>query len=74
MRKTCKRRVIPKGFTLLELVLVLAIIVILASALILGVTGYIDKTNEAKNQVDIAANNVTNKVHASEAVLANYNF
>ena len=74
MRRTCKSRVSKGAFTLLEMVLVIAIIVILASALMLGVSGYINGANNAKNQVDASANEVANNVHVSEGVLAGYDF
>lgn len=36
-----------RGFTLVEMVLVIAIIVILAAVMLLGVTGYIEKAEKA---------------------------
>lgn len=74
MRRTCKTRVSKGAFTLLEMVLVIAIIVILASALMLGVTGYIEGTKKAKNMVDDSAQDVSAQAHASEVKLAGYSF
>ena len=37
-----------KGFTLIEMVLVIAIIVILASVLFIGISGYLNKANTVK--------------------------
>ena len=44
MRKIGKTR---KGFTLVEMVLVIAIIVIISTVLIVGVTAYLNVTNAA---------------------------
>ena len=46
MKKVGKSR---KGFTLVEMVLVIAIIVILASVLILGVGAYLNKAKAASS-------------------------
>ncbi len=40
-----------KGFTLVEMVLVIAIIVILAAVLIIGVTQYLNAANAASNSI-----------------------
>ena len=40
-----------KGFTLIEMILVIAIIVILASVLFISITGYINNANTAKGKV-----------------------
>ncbi|MBR3340269.1 MAG: type II secretion system protein [Clostridiales bacterium] len=74
MRKTCKSRVSKGAFTLLEMVLVVAIIVILASALIFGVTGYINGANRANNMVSDSAQELEQHVNDSEAELAGYGF
>ena len=41
-----------KGFTLIEMVLVIAIIVILAAVLIMGVSNYLQKANNAAASVE----------------------
>ncbi len=41
-----------KGFTLVEMVLVIAIIVILAAVLIIGVTKYLQAANAAKASIE----------------------
>ena len=41
-----------KGFTLVEMVLVIAIIVILAAVLLFTVTKYLNAANAAKNSID----------------------
>ena len=48
MKKLNKSR---KGFTLLEMVLVIAIIVILASVLVIGLGTYLDKAKAAASSV-----------------------
>ncbi|MBR4556343.1 MAG: type II secretion system protein [Clostridiales bacterium] len=40
-----------KGFTLVEMVLVIAIIVILAAVLIIGVTQYLNAANKASHSI-----------------------
>lgn len=48
MKKVVKTR---KGFTLVEMVLVIAIIVILASVLVLGIGTYLNKAKAAASSV-----------------------
>lgn len=48
MKKIQKNK---KGFTLIEMVLVIAIIVILASVMVVAVSGYLSKANSAKAKV-----------------------
>ena len=74
MRRTCKRRASKGAFTILEIVLVVAIIVILASALLTGVSGYIKGANNANNMVNASAQAVDQHVHDSEAMLEGYGF
>ena len=52
-----------KGFTLIEMVLVIAIIVILAAVLILGIGGYIQRANNASASVS-AHNSMVDSVTA----------
>lgn len=49
MKKIQKNK---KGFTLIEMVLVIAIILILAAVLIISISGYIEKANSAKSAVE----------------------
>ena len=52
MKKVHKSR---KGFTLIEMVLVIAIIVILAAVLIFGIGGYLQKAHNASvNEINEA--------------------
>ena len=50
MKKISKSK---KGFTLVEMVLVIAIIVILASVLFLSITGYISKAHQAATAMSL---------------------
>ncbi|MCQ2467456.1 MAG: type II secretion system GspH family protein [Clostridia bacterium] len=49
MKKISKSK---KGFTLVEMVLVIAIIVILAAVMLMGIGTYIDKAKTAASKVD----------------------
>ena len=52
-----KLRRSKKGFTLIEMVLVIAIIVVLAAVLILNIAGYMDRARNAASS--LAAHNST---------------
>jgi type IV pilus assembly protein PilA len=53
-----------KGFTLIEMVLVIALIVILAAVLIMGVAGYLNKARNAAASVS-AHNSAVNVVNTA---------
>ena len=56
-----------KGFTLVEMVLVIAIIVILAAVLLFGVSQYLNAANKAKGSISEHNSNVeyvTNQVQS----------
>ncbi len=42
-----------KGFTLIEMVLVIAIIVVLAAVLLIGIAGYIQRASNARDSVSV---------------------
>ena len=63
-----------KGFTLVELIVVLVILAILAALLIPALTGYIDRANEEKlqattRQVVVAAQTVVSEAYAENPEL-----
>ena len=60
MKKIQKNK---KGFTLVEMVLVIAIIVILASVLFFSVTDYLNKAKSAKSMIQ-THNDEINKANA----------
>lgn len=63
-----------KGFTLVELVLVVAIIVILAGVLALNISGYIDRAKNADKAVESGMNSYSGKITGLENSVAGYGF
>ena len=67
MKKIQKNK---KGFTLIEMVLVIAIIVILASVLFVSVSGYLQKANtvgQVASARNSAVGSMTNSISAQES-------
>ncbi|MCQ2532177.1 MAG: type II secretion system GspH family protein [Saccharofermentans sp.] len=71
MKKIKKNK---KGFTLVELVLVVAIIVILAGVLALNISGYIDRAKNGKKQVESGVSEYSGKIQPLEASVKGYGF
>ena len=66
MKKISKSK---KGFTLVEMVLVIAIICILAAVLVLSVTEYISRANKATSVINDNRAEVTSAVAEIDAAL-----
>lgn len=71
MKKIAKNK---KGFTFTEIVLVVAIIVILASAMLLGVQEYLDTADAAEADVNASVEMLSNTITAKENDLKNKGF
>ena len=56
-----------KGFTLIEMVLVIAIIVILAAVLVMNIGTYLNKSKSAASSVDSHNNAISEVVEEIEA-------
>ena len=63
-----------KGFTLTEIVLVVAIIIILASSFAIGIAEYINTSEAAAADVDASVTALSDAVAQKEEKLANYGF
>ncbi|HOO48863.1 MAG TPA: type II secretion system protein [Saccharofermentans sp.] len=68
MKKISKSK---KGFTLVEMVLVIAIICILAAVLVLSVTEYIDRANKATSVINDNREQVSAAVSEIDAAVGN---
>ena len=74
MRKINKDYSSKRAFTLLEMVLVIAIIVILASVLIFNINKIINAANDADDAVADASDKLEARIDASESILKKYSF
>ena len=74
MRKINKEYRSKKAFTLLEMVIVIAIIVILASVLIYNINDIINATNYAYDSVAEASDQLGQRIDDSEKQLSQYYF
>ncbi len=71
MKKIAKNK---KGFTFTEIVLVVAIIVILASAMLVGVNEYLTTAHNAEDNVNDSIDNLTDTIADKENDLRNKGF
>lgn len=62
------------GFTLVEMVIVIGIIVILAAALLTNVADIMDTGNRANKAVADASDRIVTNINDSEKKLSEYNF
>ena len=74
MHRISKKNVNKGGFTLTEMVLVVAIILILAGVLGVGVKDIIDNANRSDDAVRASSSELKAKVDEGEASLAKYKF
>ena len=74
MRKINKDYKSKRAFTLLEMIIVVAIIVILASVLIFNVNEIINAANDADDAVADASDKLVARIDASESILRKYSF
>ncbi|MCR5616123.1 MAG: prepilin-type N-terminal cleavage/methylation domain-containing protein [Saccharofermentans sp.] len=63
-----------KGFSLTEVVLVVAIIVILASAFAIGIADYINTTQDASDKVDESVSEISDNISTKESQLTVWGF
>jgi prepilin-type N-terminal cleavage/methylation domain-containing protein len=74
MRRISKLYKNLRGFTLVEMLLVVGIIIILAGAVALGVNDMIDPAKRAQNSVSLAGQRQSQLIHDSENRLKNIGF
>jgi prepilin-type N-terminal cleavage/methylation domain-containing protein len=74
MRRVDKRHVSKGGFSLLEILIVVAIIVILAGVVGAGIAGLIRTANNSKDAVAASSISLNSQIHSGEGSLARYSF
>ena len=74
MRRLYKRHSSKEGFSLLEVLIVVAIIVILAGVIGVGVAGLIRTANRSNDAVINSSASLSEQISNSESILKNYNF
>lgn len=74
MRKINKDYKSKRAFTLLEMVIVIAIIVILASVLIFNINDIMNAANNADDAVADASDKLEERINDSEKLLSQYHF
>lgn len=74
MRRLSKSKKNFRGFSLVEMLIVVGIIVILAGAIALGVSDVMDPAKKAQSSVKAEATKVSVSISLSESCLAGYGF
>jgi len=74
MRKLYKKHTSKGGFSLVEILIVVAIIVILAGVVGVGVAGLIRTANNANDAVAGSSQSLNQQLHSGEDSLAGYSF
>ena len=74
MRRVDKRHVSKGGFSLLEILIVVAIIVILAGVVGAGVAGLIRTANKSNDAVVASSQSLSAQIHSGENTLDAYSF
>lgn len=74
MRRLDKRHLSKGGFSLLEILIVVAIIVILAGVVGVGVAGLIRTANRSNDAVANSSISLNAQIHSGEDSLARYSF
>ena len=74
MHRISKKNVIKGGFSLTEMVIVIAIILILAGVVGVGIKDIIDTANKSDDAVRASSSELKAKVDEGEASLAKYSF
>ena len=74
MRRICKQSLNVRGFTLVEMLIVVGIIIILAGAIALGVGDVLNPAKKAQSSVNARATNESISISLSESKLADIGF
>lgn len=74
MRRICKQSKNIRGFSLVEMLLVVGIIVILAGAVALGVNDVLNPAKKAKSSVSAEKLKISKSIHSSEQKLKDFGF
>ena len=74
MRRINKRHIIKGGFSLLEMIIVVAIIVILAGVVGVGVAGLIRTANKTDQAVKDSSLSLNESINKGESSLSKYCF
>ena len=74
MRRLNKRHIINDGFSLLEMIVVVAIIVIIASVVGVGIAGMIRTAKKADEAVKDSSLSLNESINNGESSLSKYSF